>query len=126
MQLSNIIKIMAKDAKLSMKNMSLLIVVVIAIFLPVMMSFMMGSITASGNETVAIGIFDRGNNHNYTDYLKTVTLYNVSFFGSSDQINQSIKGGSIVGGIDIPAGFDSDIAAGSKPSLTLLTDSTTD
>ncbi|HEY3274645.1 MAG TPA: ABC transporter permease [Methanocella sp.] len=124
MQLSNIIKIMAKDAKLSMKNMSLLIVVLIAIFLPVIMSLMMGSITASGNETVAIGIVDRGNNHNYTDFLKTVSLYNVSFYGLTDDVNQSIKNGAIVGGIDIPANFDSDIAAGNKPSLTLLTDST--
>lgn len=124
MDISKIIKIMAKDAKLSIKNMSLLIVVAIAIFLPVMMSFMMGSITASGNETVAIGVYDRGNNHGYVDFLKTIPLYNVSVFGSIDQINQSIVGGSIVGGIDIPANFDSDIAAGSKPSLTLLTDST--
>lgn len=124
MRISNIIKIMAKDAKLSIKNMSLLIVVAIAIFLPVMMGLMMGSITASGNETVAIGIYDRGNNHGYVDYLKAIPLYNISFFGSTDQINQSIKGGSIVGGIDIPANFDSDIAAGNKPSLTLLTDST--
>jgi ABC-2 type transport system permease protein len=124
MQISKIIKIMAKDAKLSIKNMSLLIVIAIAIFLPVMMSLMMGSITASGNQTVAIGIYDRGDNRNYTDFLKTVSLYNVSVFGSTEQINQSIKGGSIVGGIDIPANFDSDIVAGNKPSLTLLTDST--
>jgi ABC-2 type transport system permease protein len=124
MQISNIIKIMAKDAKLSMKNMSLLIVVLIAIFLPVMMSLMMGSITASGNETVAIGIVDHGSNHNYTDFLKTVSLYNVSFYGLTDDVNQSIKNGAIVGGVVIPANFDSDIAAGNKPSLTLLTDST--
>jgi ABC-2 type transport system permease protein len=124
MRISNIIKIMAKDAKLSVKNMSLLIVVLIAIFLPVMMSLMMGSITASGNETVRIGILDNGNNHNYTDFLKTVSLYNISFYGLTDDVNQSIKNGAIVGGIVIPADFDSDIAAGNKPTLTMLTDST--
>jgi ABC-2 type transport system permease protein len=124
MRISNIIKIMAKDAKLSVKNMSLLIVVLIAIFLPVMMSLMMGSITASGNETVRIGILDNGNNHNYVDFLKTVSLYNISFYGLTDDVNQSIKNGAIVGGIVIPADFDSDIAAGNKPTLTMLTDST--
>ncbi len=124
MDLSRIIKIMAKDAKLSIKNMSLLIVVAIAIFLPVMMSFMMGSIAASGNETVAIGIIDQGDNHKFTDYLKNVSLYNVSFYGLTDDVNQSIKNGAIVGGAVIPANFDSDIAAGKKPSVSMLTDST--
>ncbi|OPY29939.1 MAG: ABC-2 family transporter protein [Methanocella sp. PtaU1.Bin125] len=124
MDISKIFKIMIKDAKLSIKNMSLLIVVAIAIFLPVMMSFMMGSITASGNETVSIGIYDRGDNRDYVEYLMSVPLYNVSIYGSTDQINQSIRDGAIVGGIDVPAGFDSDIAAKNRPSLVLLTDST--
>ncbi len=124
MDLSKIIKIMAKDARLSIKNMSLLIVVAIAIFLPVMMSFMMGSISAAGNDTVSIGIYDHGSNHNYTDFLGTVQFYNITVMGSTEQINESIKAGSIVGGIDIPEHFDGDIAAGNKPSLILLTDST--
>ena len=122
MDLSNILHIMAKDAKQSLKNMSLVIVVAIAILLPLMMSAMMGSITSSANETVAIGVHDRGDNRNYTDFLKTVSLYDVSTWGSLDEMNASIKAGAIVGGIDIPENFDSDIAAGRKPTLNLITD----
>jgi ABC-2 type transport system permease protein len=122
MDISNIIKIMIKDARLSVRNMSLLIIVGIAIFLPIMMGTMMDSITSSASETVVIGIHDRGDNHNYTEFLKTVQLYNVSFYGSLDDMNQSVKNGAIVGGIDIPEGFDSDIAAGMKPTLDLITD----
>ncbi len=124
MRISNIIKIMAKDAKLSVKNMSLLIVVAIAIFLPVMMSLMMGSITASGNETVAIGIVrprQQPQLHRLSQDSLTVQRQRLRL---DRRVNQSIKNGSIVGGIDIPANFDSDIAAGNKPSLTMLTDST--
>jgi ABC-2 type transport system permease protein len=122
MDLSNIFHIMAKDAKQSLKNMSLVIVLAIAIFLPLMMSTMMSSITSSANQTVMIGVHDRGANHNYTDFLETVSLYNVSFWGSLDEMNNSIRNGAIVGGIDIPENFDGDIAAGRKPTLNLITD----
>jgi len=122
MDLNNILNIMAKDARQSIKNMSLVIIVVIAVLLPVMMSAMMGSITASANDTVMIGVHDNGDNHNYTAFLQSVSIYNVSAWGSLDEMNDSIKSGAIVGGIDIPEHFDSDIAAGRKPTLTLITD----
>ncbi len=122
MDVRNVFNIMLKDAKLSLRNMSLLIVIAIAIFLPVMMGAMMGAVTSSANETVMIGVFDRGDNHNYTAFLGTVPLYNVSVFGSLDQMNASIKSGAIVGGIEVPESFDRDIAAGAKPTLTLFTD----
>lgn len=124
MDLSNIVNIMAKDAKMSLRNMSLVIVLAIAIFLPLMMGAMMSAVTSSANETIAIGVFDHGYSHNYTDYLRSVSLFNVTVFGSLDQLNQSVRNGSTSGGIEVPAGFDSDVAAGRTPSVNLLIDPT--
>lgn len=122
MDLSNILNILIKDARLSVKNMSLLIIVAIAIMLPLMMGAMMSSITSSVNESVAIGVYDHGDNRNYTAFLQSLQLYNISVVSSLDQLNGSVKSGSLTGGIEIPADFDSDIAAGRRPSLNMIVD----
>lgn len=122
MDLHSILTILGKDARQSLKNLSLAIIVVIAILLPLMMNAMMGTIASSTNQTVAIGVFDRGDSRNYTGFLGTVSLYNVTTFGSLDALNGSVKSGAIVGGIEVPPGFDADIAAGRKPSLNLIID----
>jgi len=117
MSLNGIFTIFRRDLKAAVNDKTILLIVVIPVLISLAIPFLMTSVS---NMTATVAVYDQGNNSNFTSFLKSLDIYNVTSVGSMDRLNESISTGGACAAIIIPQGFDRDVANGTRPSLEVI------
>jgi len=119
MILSHILAMFMKDLKTSIKNRTILIIILI----PIIMSLIFNIIYSSASNSIfPIAIHDEGNNSNFIEYLKSIKIYDITIVDSDEQAKNRVLNGNAIAAMVIPEEFADDVKSGAKPSLSILVD----